>query len=419
MANTKTSISILFFSLMMLVSCVLPNNNTNKTAAQILGNPTYRAICYGGYRTNTRDVQPSIAQIKDDLKILSATGIKMIRTYNTKLDEIRNILKAISELKEENNAFEMYVMLGVWIDCENAWTNKTPNHEKENLEANTAEIERAVQLTNDYPNIIKIISVGNEAMVHWASSYYVKPHVILKWVNYLQQLKKENQLPKEVWITSSDNYASWGGGDSSYHVDDLIKLYDAVDYVSIHTYPMHDTHYNPRFWGLKKDEENLSKVEQLDSLMWRALNYAQLQYKSVKKFMISIGIDKPIHIGETGWASSSDGLYGNDGSKACDEYKAAKYYELMNEWTQKENITCFYFEAFDEQWKDAQNPKGSENHFGLFTMEGKAKLALWNKVDDGVFDGLSRDGNPIVKTQDGNLNTLLNTIELPNQIINK
>ncbi len=419
MANTKTSISILFFSLMMLVSCVLPNYSTNKTAAQILGNPNFRAICYGGYRTNTRDVQPSIAQIKDDLKILSAVGIKMIRTYNTKLDEIRNILKAISELKEENNAFEMYVMLGVWIDCENAWTNKTPNHEKENLEANTAEIERAVQLTNDYPNIIKIISVGNEAMVHWASSYYVKPHVILKWVNYLQQLKKENQLPKEVWITSSDNYASWGGGDSSYHVDDLIKLYDAVDYVSIHTYPMHDTHYNPRFWGLKKDEENLSKVEQLDSLMWRALNYAQLQYKSVKKFMFSIGIDKPIHIGETGWASSSDGLYGNDGSKACDEYKAAKYYELMNEWTQKENITCFYFEAFDEQWKDAQNPKGSENHFGLFTMEGKAKLALWNKVDDGVFDGLSRDGNPIVKTQDGNLNTLLNTIELPNQIINK
>ncbi len=419
MANTKTSISILFFSLMMLVSCVLPNYSTNKTAAQILGNPNYRAICYGGYRTNTRDVQPSIAQIKDDLKILSAAGIKIIRTYNTKLDEIRNLLKAISELKEENNAFEMYVMLGVWIDCENAWTNKTPNHEKENLEANTAEIERAVQLTNDYPNIIKIISVGNEAMVHWASSYYVKPHVILKWVNYLQQLKKENQLPKEVWITSSDNYASWGGGDSSYHVDDLIKLYDAVDYVSIHTYPMHDTHYNPRFWGLKKDEENLSKVEQLDSLMWRALNYAQLQYKSVKKFMISIGIDKPIHIGETGWASSSDGLYGNDGSKACDEYKAAKYYELMNEWTQKENITCFYFEAFDEQWKDAQNPKGSENHFGLFTMEGKAKLALWNKVDDGVFDGLSRDGNPIVKTQEGNLNTLLSTIELPNQIINK
>ncbi len=419
MANTKTSISILFFSLMMLVSCVLPNYSTNKTAAQILGNPNFRAICYGGYRTNTRDVQPSIEQIKDDLKILSAAGFKMIRTYNTKLDEIRNILKAISELKEENNAFEMYVMLGVWIDCENAWTNKTPNHEKENLEANTAEIERAVQLTNDYPNIIKIISVGNEAMVHWASSYYVKPHVILKWVNYLQQLKKENQLPKEVWITSSDNYASWGGGDSSYHVDDLIKLYDAVDYVSIHTYPMHDTHYNPRFWGLKKDEENLSKVEQLDSLMWRALNYAQLQYKSVKKFMFSIGIDKPIHIGETGWASSSDGLYGNDGSKACDEYKAAKYYELMNEWTQKENITCFYFEAFDEQWKDAQNPKGSENHFGLFTMEGKAKLALWNKVDDGVFDGLSRDGNPIVKTQDGNLNTLLNTIELPNQIINK
>lgn len=413
MLKSSLKYYFLFVCLILLAACDSSNIKNNKSAAQILGDTNYLAICYGGYRSNTRDLQPSVNQIKDDLKIMSAMGIKVLRTYNTKLDEIRNLLKAITELQNENENFEMYVMLGVWIDCENAWTDKPLNHEKENLIENTAEIQRAVELTYTYPDIVKIISVGNEAMVKWATSYYVSPAIILKWVNYLQTLKKEKQLPEKLWITSSDNFASWGGADSSYHVEDLEKLYAAVDYVSIHSYPMHDTHYNPSFWYMNTSEQNLSKEEKVDSLMLRALNYAKAQYKNVNTYMQSIGINKPIHIGETGWASNSDGLYGKEGSKACDEYKSAKYYDLIRAWTNKENITCFYFEAFDEKWKDAQNPNGSENYFGLFTIEGKAKYALWDKVDQGVFKDLKRDGKTIVKTYDGKKDDLIKIIELP------
>lgn len=411
----KSRLIVYFFttSLLLFASCSSPNREKSKTAVEILGDSNYLAICYGGYRSNTRDVQPSVQQLKDDLKIMSAMGIKVLRTYNTKYDEIRNLLKAITELQRADANFEMYVMVGVWIDCENAWTNKELNHEKENLKENTAEIERAVELANTYPGIVKIISVGNEGMVKWATSYYVSPSIILKWVNYLQKLKKEKALPENLWITSSDNFASWGGGDSSYHVEELTKLYAAVDYVSIHTYPMHDTHYNPVFWGIQPSENNLSKEAKLDSLMLRALNYAKSQYKSVSTYMKSIGMNKPIHIGETGWASQSDGFYGKNGSKACDEYKSARYYRLMREWTNKENITCFYFEAFDEHWKDAENPNGSENHFGLFTIDGQAKYVLWDQVDRGVFNGLTREGKPIVRTYDGKREALLETLELP------
>ena len=64
------------------------------------------------------------------MKILSAMGVKVIRTYNVqpKLPHASNILKAITELKKEDDNFEMYVMLGAWIDCLNAWTDKVPNH---------------------------------------------------------------------------------------------------------------------------------------------------------------------------------------------------------------------------------------------------------------------------------------------------
>lgn len=422
MGNHIKSMLLYLFTLLVVFSCKEKTNKENKTnivkeegslnAADILGNPDYLAISYGGYRKNTRDSQPTISQIKDDMKLLSAMGIRILRTYNVQLQQASNVLKAIRELKNEDEVFEMYVMLGAWIDCQNAWTEQEPNHDIES-EANAAEIERAVALANQYPDIVKIIAVGNEAMVKWATRYFVQPNVVLKWVNYLQDLKESGKLSKQLWVTSSDNFASWGGGDVEYHVPDLEALLKAVDYLSVHTYPMHDTHYNPGFWKVPEQEKDKSVMQKIDVAMLRSKEYAQSQYDSVARYMKSIGVNKPIHIGETGWASFSGGLYGPDGSKATDEYKEGLYYKLMREWTNEAGISCFYFEAFNEPWKDAANPEGSENHFGLFTVEGKAKYALWDLVDKGVFKGLSRNGNPITKTYDGKKEALMKGVLEP------
>lgn len=290
----KLSTLYRFLALLLIiisVSCSTPNSKNNnlkktrttKTATQILGDSNYLAICYGGYRYDTRDSQPTITQIKEDMKLLNAMGIKVLRTYNTKLKEIENILESITELQKEDSTFELYVMLGAWIDCENAWTNKVPNHENENEVANSAEIKRAVDLANKYPGIVKMISVGNEARVKWATAYYVQPNIVLKWVNYLQNLKKENKLDKNLWVTSSDNFASWGGGDTLYHGNDLEKLIQAVDFVSIHTYPVLDTHYDPEFWGSNGLELQLPKSEAVEMLMQRAVGFAQKQYTNVVK----------------------------------------------------------------------------------------------------------------------------------------
>lgn len=416
--------SLKFYLYTIAISCIIlsceddkkneklqknPKQKTQLTAKDILGNPNYLAISYGGYRKSTRGIQPTIAEVKEDMKILYAMKIKILRTYNVQLAQAETILKAIHELKSEKPSFEMYVMLGAWIDCKNAWTNQPLNHQLES-DQNEGEIARAVSLANKYPSIVKIIAVGNEAMVKWASSYFVQPSVILKWVSHLQDLKKENKLPKNLWITSSDNFASWGGGSDEYHTEDLNKLINEVDYISMHTYPMHDTHYNPVFWYTKEEKPNIEKV---NNIMLRARDYAVSQYDSVANYVKSLGLKKPIHIGETGWATFSNGLYGNKGSKATDEYKEALYYHHMREWTTKTGISCFYFEAFDEIWKDAPNPKGSENHFGLFTIDGKAKYALWDLVDEGVFDGLVRNKKSITKTYNGNKDSLLLEVHVP------
>jgi exo-beta-1,3-glucanase (GH17 family) len=408
--------TLLYAILIISISCSAKPKADAMTAAQILGNPNCQAICYGGYRTTTRDVVPTVAEIKEDMKILSAMKIKVIRTYNVRFKEILHLLEAIAALKKEQPAFEMYVMLGAWIDCKNAFTSNTPIHNEES-EHNAVEIAEAVRLANQYPDIIKIIAVGNEAMVNWAASYYVTPDIILKWVKHLQQLKAQGKLSKELWITSSDNFASWGGGGKEYHVADLNELIKAVDYISLHTYPMHDTHYNPAFWGIKQSEQKLTDKEKIDAAMLRARDYAMAQYQSVVKYMQSLGVNKPVHIGETGWATMCNELYGKSGSKAVDEYKSAQYYKLMREWTNKEKITCFYFEAFDENWKNAANPLHSENHFGLINLEGQAKYAIWNLVDDGVFKGLTRNGKTITKTYNGSEQALWTDVVVPDKTV--
>ena len=379
-----------------------PKKETTITAAEILGNPAYQAISYGGYREKSREVQPTIEQIKNDLQILYAMGIKLIRTYNLQFEHAPNVIKAIKELKREQPSFEMYVILGTWIDCKGAWT-EVRDHTRENLENNTSEIEKAITLANQYPQIVKIIAVGTEAMVHWAEAYYVVPGIILKWVKHLQGLKKEGKLPADLWITSSDNFASWGGGDDSYHLEALNQLIQAVDYLSIHTYPFHDTHYNPDFWEIDSETSG-SKKEKIEAGMDRALAYATAQFNAVKKYLEKVGTDKPIHIGETGWSSQSKGLYGNNGSHAADEFKQALYYHKMQQWSRENKITNVYFSAFDEPWKDPNGPMASENNFGLFTVEGNAKYALWPLVDSGIFNHLSREenGSHIQKTFEGN-----------------
>ena len=413
------NIKALIIIIMSLISISCSENNVsskkmNITAKEILGNNNYPAISYGGYRESSRDFQPSVEEIKEDLKILLAIGYRILRTYNVHFAHASNLLKAINELKIEDKNFEMYVMLGIWIDCKDAWTSN-PDHGQEDIQKNTLEVNEAVRLANKYPEIVKILAVGNEAMVHWASSYFVEPKIILKWVKFLQELKSENKLNKDIWITSSDNFASWGGGDKSYHKKELNELINVVDYISVHTYPFHDTYYNPSFWTGVMVNEKTSNDNRIKNAMLRSSNYAIKQFESVKNYIKSIGITKPVHIGETGWASISSDYYGQNGTRAADEYKQYLYFNNMMEYGKKNNISIFYFSAFDEPWKDYNNPNGSENHFGLFTVEGKAKYVMWENVDNGLLKGIGRNNNEVLKTYFGERKNMMIDVLTPNK----
>lgn len=406
-----------FFILSSLISLLVACHDLSQSsrsetmpvpsAAELFGNPDYPGFSYGGYRGKSREMVPTKMELADDMKILSAMGIKIIRTYNTSAyPQAARLLAAIRDLKRQDPDFEMYVMLGAWIESENAWTSKV-NHHRGHSRNNSSEIAAAVALAIEYADIVKAIAVGNEAMVQWAVQYFVTPAIILKWVNYLQTLKQSDKLPADLWITSSDNYESWGGGAKHYQTKDLAALIEAVDFVSLHTYPFHESYYNPDDWGVLREEENLTEREVIKASMLRAAQSAMSQYQSTVDYVQSLGLDKPVHIGETGWSSHSGGVYGASGSRAADELKEKLYYQYIRDWTNSAGITCFYFEAFDEQWKNEDDASHSENHFGLFSINNEAKYALWDEVDQGLFDGLTRNGDPIIKSYNGHEHALM------------
>jgi hypothetical protein len=330
---------------------------TARNGDALLGNPQYPAISYGAWRSNVResgDKVPSVAQQIEDMKILSALGIKVIRTYNTQgfigtdgKSNTENLLEAISQLKQQDPNFEMYVMLGIWIDALNSWTNLTVEHDKDNPK-NFDEIAKAKELALKYPDIVKVLAVGNEAMVDWAP-YHVTPQIILNHVEDLQQWKLGSESTKDIWVTSSDNYAVWSGQDANGNQSEqavLKALIKAVDYVSLHTYALHDTHYHPDFsqqWKVPQSEQNLSKQEQIDSAMDRAYQHTLGQIQVAQSFINRVDAMKPIHLGETGWSSiSTDGL-GAGGTQAADEYKQKRFYDDMRAWSDQFGASLFFF----------------------------------------------------------------------------
>jgi exo-beta-1,3-glucanase (GH17 family) len=412
--------TLLFLAVCCLTGCVRTNAQTVDRSnyildngQKLLGNNHYPAISYSGHRKIPRSVAntPSVEETKEDMQILSAMGIKILRTYNAReFPHAERTLQAIRELKQADPDFEMVVMLGAWIQCKNAYKDGT-DHSVEDADWNQKEIETAIRLANEYPDIVKIMAVGNEAMVTW-QAHFVPASTILNYVNVLREARDDGRIPAETLITTSDNWAALGG-EEQYRSEDLAELMRQMDYVSLHTYAFHDTFYNPGLqWGPLPDEADLTPAEQVARSVERAIAEQKGQFKAVQDYLKSIGVDKEIHIGETGWASRDNAHYGPDGTCAAYEYTAKVFYDATMKWTRENNLTCFYFEAFDEPWK-SHDTKGSESYFGLLTVDGKAKYALWDRVDSGAFKGLSRGGNPITKTHNGNQEVVLKALKAP------
>ena len=290
------------------------------------------AICYSGYREGQQPggICPSYEEVKEDLLILSQNW-KYLRLYDCDqhTDTILEVIK--------NEKLDFKVMLGAYIVAEMnnhgcPWGG-TYSEEVliENKAKNLFQINKLIDIANQYPEIICSLSAGNEACVDWTDHYVPVKSVI----NYVRMIKKRAKQP----VTFCENYLPW--------LDKMKDLVAEVDFISIHTYPV---------WEYKNIHE--------------ALEYTKQNYYAVADMYP----DKIVVITEAGWATNSNGR-GIDAHNVSEELQSIYYNDLVN-WCKEDNILTFVFEAFDEPWKGSSEILEPEKHWGMFYVDRTPKLVM-------------------------------------------
>ena len=302
-----------------------------------------KAVAYSGFRHGQHPdrgdgaVFPSDENILEDLNILARHGnFGLIRLYDCGKNS-EDVLRII-----RSNKIPMKVLLGAWLAAELFNTNcpwlKDQLSQKvldANRGKNQNEIKSAIRLANEYSDVVVAVNVGNEALVKWTDHLVPVDSVI----SYVRKIKKAIKQP----VTVAENYDWWAHQGTA--------LAKELDFISVHSYPI---------WEGKDIGEGLS---------FTIANIQAVRNALPRSRMV---------ITEAGWATVAREF----GARASED-KQQRYYNELYPWTAKMNITTFFFEAFDEDWKgDANDPLGAEKHWGLFTLERKAKSAMQSLYPD-------------------------------------
>ena len=298
-----------------------------------LGLTPGNAICYSGFREGQEPggLYPSYEEIKEDLLILQRDW-KYLRLYDCDLHgEL-----VLDVIRKEKMDFK--VMMGAYITAEMnnfgcPWGGGVYSEEQlhDNRIKNLRQMNKLIDMANDYEDIICMLSVGNEACVDWTDHYVPVESVI----EYVKLVKKGAKQP----VTFCENYVPW--------LTKLKPLAEVVDFISIHTYPV---------WEYKHIHESL--------------DYTKDNYYTVA----NMHPNTPVVITEAGWATNSNGR-GIDPNNVSEENQKV-YVEDLVKWTTEEGIPTFVFEAFDEAWKGSPEPLEPEKHWGLFKLDRSPKLVM-------------------------------------------
>ena len=134
--------------------------------------------------------------------------------------------------------------------------------------------------------------------------------------------------------------------DNNYYWRNQLKeVAEAVDFISIHIYPV-----------------------------WLGANVSEGISTSIREFneIKNLYPNKQVIITETGWPTNSNG--GQISKENANEMNQLFFNNELDRYTQRNGITCFFFEAFDEPWKgDTNKPQDMEKHWGLFNVDRSPK----------------------------------------------
>ena len=295
--------------------------------------PYSKAICYSGYRDGQSpdgNNLPSYEQVKQDLLILKGewTSLRLYAS-DAHSDTIMEVIRT------EKLPFD--VMLGAYITAEQNNPNcpwggiYSEEQLADNKRENLRQIDRLIQMANEFDGIVSCVSIGNEAAVEW-TDHLVSTEQLTKYA-------KMARLGVKQPVTFCENYVPW--------LNKLKPLAEQLDIISIHTYPV---------WEYKNIDEGLAYTIE-------NYNAVAAQYP-----------DKQVIITEAGWATKSNGR-GIEPNNV-NEVMQRQYLQELMAWAERQQILVYFFEAFDENWKGSDDPFEPEKHWGIYKADRSPKLAM-------------------------------------------
>jgi len=285
---------------------------------------TYRkSICYSGYRKGQSPIQkihPEYEDIEEDLSILEK-DFDYIRMYDSG-KHARMTLETIKNKKINLKVLVGMDLLGEASNPNCSWGGDYTDEEiAKNITYNQLQLQQAIELSNEFQDIVLAVSAGNESVPEWNENLVSSGRVLY----FVQELKKYTKVP----VTYCDNNYYWR--------NELRAVANEVDFISIHIYPV---------W--------------LGSKVHEAITTSIREYNEIN----SIYPDKQVIITETGWPTRSNG--GAIPVDHANELNQMFFNTEIDRWTKENNIPCFFFEAFDEFWKGSDNINEPEKHWGYY-----------------------------------------------------
>jgi exo-beta-1,3-glucanase (GH17 family) len=338
------------------------------------------------------------------LDLLVTAGISLIRLFDSS-DKVA--LKTLEVIHA--NGMPIKVMLGVYVNSFEYETDPVARARAQ--AANQDEMARGVNLAKTYASEVVAVSVGNETMVTWSGH----PISTVTMAGYIKTVRDQITQP----VTTDDNYAFYAGNGRNAS-EQAAEVFSQIDFASIHTYPSLDAEYSNFSdndplpdWDWQQLDVSVP-AQRATAMMDAAIAKAKRDYGMVRDYLNKNGRSGvPIVIGETGWQVGNTDKWFFKYMNAAANQKM--YYSRLADWVLATRNgagpkTIFYFEAFDEPWKQ------NDDNWGLFdvgrnarcTAQAMRPTATWAKAAGTCVDSSAKYfAFPVIETPDAGLNTVI------------
>ncbi|MGZ5044886.1 MAG: glycoside hydrolase family 17 protein [Methylobacter sp.] len=269
-------------------------------------------------------------------KIMSLSFASSREGFKTPLPE--HIDEDLGLLADKTHSIRTYSILGGEATADIArkyGVNMTqggwlgPDHDN-----NKKEIEALIKSVNAHPDVVKRVIVGNEVLLR-------RDMDIDSLIGYIRQVKQAVKQPvsyADVWSI----YMKYP------------QLINEVDFITIHILP---------YW-----EDEPVPIEQ-------ATAHIEKVVQQIKGKALSMGQNKPILIGESGWPSVGR----QRGSAVPSVVNSARFIRSLLQVANRHNFDYNIIEAFNQPWKiDFEGVAGA--NWGLLSADHKPIFPLTGPV---------------------------------------